>query len=101
MKRTIATLIAGLFATAAFAQTPAPAKTTTTAATPSAVKTDAKADVQAAKADAQAAKADAKDAKASAKLAMHRKHKAKHHAVKKEAAKDTTVAADTTAPVAK
>jgi hypothetical protein len=30
MKRTIATLIAGLFATAAFAQTPAPAPTSST-----------------------------------------------------------------------
>ena len=38
MKRTIATLIAGLFATAAFAQTPAPAPTTAPdSATPPAV----------------------------------------------------------------
>jgi hypothetical protein len=37
MKKTIATLIAGLFATAAFAQAPAPA-----AATPAAAKVEAK-----------------------------------------------------------
>jgi hypothetical protein len=38
MKKIVATLIAGLFATAAFAQTPAPAQTTTPdSATPPAV----------------------------------------------------------------
>ena len=111
MTKTIATLIAGLFATAAFAQTPAPAATTTHAATPAAVKAEAKADakvdatdakqavnadVKEAKADAKAAKADATEAKASAKHAKHAKHKAKHHTAKTEAAKDskdTTVAA--------
>jgi hypothetical protein len=60
MKRTIATLIAGLFATAAFAQTPAPASTTTTTATPTAVKADAKANVKEAKADAKETKQEAK-----------------------------------------
>jgi len=107
MKKTIATLIAGLFATAAFAQTPAPAtkpaapaskqavlvnnadvkasKTTTTKAVPADTKA-ASADMKAAQADATAAKTDAKAAKASAK---HAKHKAKH-AAKADTMKDTS-----------
>ena len=75
MKRTVATLVAGLFASVAFAQAPAPAQPTTPdAATPPAVaKAAAEHDKQDAKAGTQhvkkakhqkkaAAKADAKDA---------------------------------------
>jgi ABC-type uncharacterized transport system YnjBCD substrate-binding protein len=54
MKNTIAALIAGLFATAAFAQTPAPA------APAAAVKAEAKHETQAAKAEAKETKAEAK-----------------------------------------
>jgi hypothetical protein len=84
MKRTVATLIAALFATAAFAQTPAPASTATatTTTTPAA----AKADVKEAKADAKAAKADAKQQKT-----------ARHHPMVKH---DATVASATPAPAA-
>jgi hypothetical protein len=90
MKKTIATLIAGLFATAAFAQTPAPAAPATTTAAP---------------ATSAAAKADVKEAKVSAKhaKAKHSKAKTKHHVAKTDAAKeskDTTVAA-APAPAAK
>jgi hypothetical protein len=105
MKKTIATLIAGLFATAAFAQTPAPAAPATTTAAP-ATSAAVKADVKEAKADAKEAKADANDAKMSAKhaKAKTRHAKAKHkRAAKTEAAKeskDTTVAA-APAPAAK
>ena len=58
VKKTIVTLIAGLFATAAFAQSPAPA---TTPATPSAVKAEAKHEKQEAKAEVKVA--EAKEAK--------------------------------------
>jgi hypothetical protein len=78
MKKIIATLIAGLFATAAFAQTPAPV----TPAAPAAVKADAKVDAKA------EAKTEVKEAKTTTK---HVKAKKKH------AAKDTTVAAATPA----
>jgi uncharacterized membrane protein YdbT with pleckstrin-like domain len=82
MKRTIATLIAGLFATAAFAQTPV------------AVKAETKTEVKAAKVDAketkQEAKTEVKEAKADAK---QQKKVARHHPMVKA---DTTVAATTT-----
>ena len=104
MKKTIATLIAGLFATAAFAQTPAPAAPATTTAAP-ATTAAVKADVKEAKADAKEAKADAKEAKVSAThaKAKHSKAKTRHHVAKTDAAKeskDTTVAA-APAPAAK
>jgi len=88
MKRTVATLIAGLFATAAFAQAPAPAQTTTPdSATPPAV---AKA----------AAEHDKKDAKAGMKHVKDAKHQKKADAKTdaKDAQKDA--APDTTAPAA-
>jgi len=109
VKKTIAILIAGLFATAAFAQSPTTAATT---ATPTAVKTEAKqtkvdakqdkdvananADAKEAKADATAAKASAKVAKASAK---HAKHNTKHkHVAKAKTAKETKDAPVAAAP---
>jgi hypothetical protein len=125
MKRTIATLIAGLFATAAFAQTPAPASTGVT--TPAAAKADAKvakaeskAEVKQAKADAKAnvkeakvegkaevkeAKADAKETKQEAKAevkeakadAKAQKKVARHHPMVKQ---DATVASATTTATA-
>jgi hypothetical protein len=80
MKRIIATVIAGLFASAAFAQTPAPAPTTTPdSATPPAV----------AKAEAAHDKLDVKAGK---------KHVGKVKHKKKAEAKDA--AAATTAPAA-
>lgn len=88
MKRTVATLIAGLFATAAFAQAPAPAQTTTPdSATPPAV----------AKAEAAHDKQDAKAGTEHVKKAKHQK-KAEAKADAKDAQKDA--AADTTAPAA-
>jgi hypothetical protein len=99
MKKTIATLIAGLFATAAFAQAPAPkqavlvnnadvkATKTETKAVPAEAKA-AQADVKEAHADAKAAKTHAKEAKASAK---HAKAKTKH-VVKEDTAATTAPA---------
>jgi len=81
MKRTIATLIAGLFATAAFAQTPAPAPTTAPdSATPPAV-----------------AKAEAAHDKQKTKAGMA---KAKHHKKAEAKVEKKDAAADTTAPAA-
>ena len=100
MNKLIATLVAGLFATAAFAQTastqtsPATKATPATAATPATPAT--KADADAAKADAKAAKetakADAKVEKAAADadaelvlgqaLALHRKTRELHRNLK-------------------
>ena len=86
MKRTIATLIAGLFATAAFAQTPAPAPTTMPdSATPPAV----------AKAEAAHDKQDAKEGKKHVGVVKRHK-KAVATTAQKDAKKDA--AADTTAP---
>jgi hypothetical protein len=96
MKNTIAALIAGLFATAAFAQTPAPG------APAAAVKAEAKHETQAAKVEAKETKAEAKTEAKEAKTATrHAKAKTKHAAktttAKLDAAKDTTVAAATPA----
>ena len=86
MKRTIATLIAGLFATAAFAQTPAPAPTTMPdSATPPAV----------AKAAAAHDKQDTKEGKKHVGVVKRHK-KAVATTGQKDAKKDA--AADTTAP---
>jgi hypothetical protein len=86
MKRTIATLIAGLFATAAFAQTPAPAPTTAPdSATPPAV----------AKAEAAHDKQDTKEGKKHVGVVKRHK-KAVATPEQKDAKKDP--AADTTAP---
>jgi hypothetical protein len=92
MKRTIATLIAGVFATAAFAQTPAPAAAQTTApdsATPPAV----------AKAEAAHDKQDTKEGRKHVGVVKRHK-KAEATDAKKDAAKDAKqdAAADTTAP---
>jgi hypothetical protein len=62
MKKTIATLIAGLFATAAFAQTPAPAPATPSSTTPQSSVSPAVGKAEAGH-EKQATKADAKDAK--------------------------------------
>jgi hypothetical protein len=92
MKNTIAALIAGLFATAAFAQTPAPT-TAPDSSTPPAV---AKA---AAEHEKQAAKADKKDAKAAAKHGKTKAtHKTKTDAVKESGAESTTAAATPATP---
>jgi len=84
MKRTIATLIAGLFATAAFAQTPTPAQTTTPdSATPPAV-----------------AKAEAAHDKQDTKAGKKHVAKAKHHKKAEAKVEKKDAAADATAPVA-
>jgi hypothetical protein len=86
MKRTIATLITSLFATAAFAQTPAPAPTTAPdSATPPAV----------AKAEAAHDKQDTKEGKKHVGVVKRHK-KAVATTGQKDAKKDA--AADTTAP---
>lgn len=85
MKNIIATLIAGLFATAAFAQTPAPAAPASTTATPAVAKADAKTSVKESKVEG---KADVKEAKHEKKVAHHQPM----------THKDTTVAAATPAP---
>jgi len=100
MKRTIATLIAGLFATAAFAQTPAPTTPAPTQTPASAVSPAvAKAEAQHDKATAQADTSKAKPAK-HVKHVKHAKHaKANNkHETTMDAAKDGTTAAasDTT-----
>ena len=97
MKRTIATLIAGLFATAAFAQTPAPTTPAPTQTPASAVSPAvAKAEAQHDKATAQADTSKAKPAK-HVKHAKHAKANNKHETTM-DAAKDGTTAAasDTT-----
>jgi hypothetical protein len=86
MKRTVIALIAGLFATAAFAQTPAPAPTTAPdSATPPAV----------AKAEAAHDKQDTKEGKKHVGVVKRHK-KAVATTGQKDAKKDA--AADTTAP---
>ncbi|HEX9171055.1 MAG TPA: hypothetical protein VF861_00170 [Telluria sp.] len=78
MKKVIATLIAGLFASAAFAQTPAPAATDTTVTT---TKTEVK---HATKAHTHAKHTKAKHTKAKA-----------HHITSKVVKTETTVVAET------
>jgi hypothetical protein len=93
MKKTIATLIAGLFATAAFAQAPTAKQ---------AVLVN-NADLKAPKAETTTAHADAKVAKTHAKAAKssarHAQHKAKHVA-KTETMKEDAAAPATPAPPA-
>jgi hypothetical protein len=98
MKRTIATLIAGLFATAAFAQTPAPTspaptQTPASAVSPAVGKAEAQHDKATAQADTSNTKTEVKSTK-SVKSAKHAKH-AKHvkannkHQTTTDAAKDS------------
>src|SRR5438067_2834362 len=105
MKKTIATMIAGLFATAAFAQTPAPAATTTSKPAAKQAVLVNNADLKASKADTKAApgaapatqadttampdatKAAKPQAKAVKTSAKHTKSKTKHVA-KTEAVKE-------------
>ena len=103
MKRTIATLIAGLFATAAFAQTPAPTSPAPTQAPAAAVspavgKAEAQHDKSAAQADANSAKADTSTTKADAsttkpaKRKPHNKHKTKPKTDADKGSEQSTVA---------
>jgi hypothetical protein len=92
MKKTIATLIAGLFASAAFAQTPAPATATPSSTAPQSSvspavgKAEAGHEKQAAKSDAK----DAKKAKSSKKKGVKAKIKTEPDAQKDTAASETT-----------
>lgn len=103
MKKTIATLIAGLFATAAFAQTPAPAPATPSSTAPQSSVSPAVGKAEAGH-EKQAAKADAKDAKSTKATKATKAKSSKKKGVKAkiktepEAQKDT--AAANTAPTA-
>src|SRR5438067_817987 len=118
MKKTIPAVIACLFATAAFAQTPAPsAPKTSTPATKQAMLVN-NADLKASKAeikpvpvDAQAAQADAKDTHDDAKAAKthakdvktsakHAKSKTRHVAKTKTVKDDQDTAGTTPSPAA-
>ena len=83
MTKIIASLIAGLFATAAFAQAPA-ATTTAPAAKPAVVKTEAKAEVKAPEVKTADVKTEAKAEVKTAKTKTH--HKAKAAKESKDAA---------------
>ena len=88
MKYTIATLIAGLFATAAFAQTPATAPAPAPTAAVPAAKVEAKVDAKV-------------EAKSEAKVEHKHVKAKKKHGAKTEAAHETTFAAATTPAPAK
>jgi hypothetical protein len=90
MKKTIATLIAGLFATAAFAQAPAAKQAVLVN---NADLKAPKAETTTAHADAKVAKTHAKAAKASARHAQHKpRHVAKTETMKEDAAAPATAA---------